>query len=632
MSQHNAHNNSRNCWNSARERERLKARFEIRERVAMGQLVNDTTTNGVDDPETQQQLIKTFLRHVSDGSIASFSLSVLSKQTSLLTRPVPSSLLSDYKITTLCTSRFGRNHATKVLAFCQSARATCTMMEYAALLGEYKIIGALLLGGIDPTVSGDFIGDESQTAIHKDVPVRLQRRFFDCFPLSLSTYIVKRVVDMRFQGWIMNGVDGGRSDDLCFGEPCHHRFSEEHFWLDLLDQMDKRVTEDVVCCPVCGEGAPATNENDGQKKGDDFISATPQERCQESRNEYLALPIDSRELKARTKGKSPKKRIVSATWNQAVAQSLGNSKDVRQDKFFSFVERGSIHYVRGCLERGIDVNGLVNDYGQTALYLSAWKGRTNLVELLLWYGADPTIAANGGSTALAVAKANGCLEIVAILEGLGAINQIVPLFDDSDHDTIPPRSRLDILIPSGADHPGAGACNIDAALREDQLAALAKLQSRLPLALSDKKLKKKLTPCSNRHYYSDAHGWIRPLLEATIVRAMACQSTVTVLPHMRFLHYTHAGSILAPHVDLCRVNDDGRRSTHTFILYLESCENGGETVLLQNLTSTTDPLAIITPTRGRLLLFPHNCPHMGAEVIDLPKLLLRGEVILSSTN
>jgi hypothetical protein len=31
------------------------------------------------------------------------------------------------------------------------------------------------------------------------------------------------------------------------------------------------------------------------------------------------------------------------------------------------------------------------------------------------------------------------------------------------------------------------------------------------------------------------------------------------------------------------------------------------------------------PVRGRLFIFPHECPHAGRPVVDVPKLLLRGE-------
>ena len=144
--------------------------------------------------------------------------------------------------------------------------------------------------------------------------------------------------------------------------------------------------------------------------------------------------------------------------------------------------------------------------------------------------------------------------------------------------------------------------------------------------------------------------------------------TVTqALPNMRFLNYSLAGSSSPPHVDLSRRTKDGRRSTHTFLLYLTDCDRGGETRLLrcvnpmilkENETKSTvevevalhsdidknvlhstidksvlhpeidkNLLACIEPRRGRLLIFPHNCPHEGAHTISLPKILLRGELI-----
>jgi len=143
---------------------------------------------------------------------------------------------------------------------------------------------------------------------------------------------------------------------------------------------------------------------------------------------------------------------------------------------------------------------------------------------------------------------------------------------------------------------------------------------------------------------------------------------------MRYLSYEHAGGGLPAHIDLSRSlpanhvfirgNDErfselqistNVSSTHTFILYLTDCEEGGETVFLRSMktsvletSSSKDtkqerqslhcspnvllgpPENIITsvrPKRGRLLLFPHNFIHAGCPVISVPKLLLRGEAI-----
>jgi hypothetical protein len=80
----------------------------------------------------------------------------------------------------------------------------------------------------------------------------------------------------------------------------------------------------------------------------------------------------------------------------------------------------------------------------------------------------------------------------------------------------------------------------------------------------------------------------------------------------------------------------GRRSTHTFLMYLTDCEQGGETILLKDLKRENRQdenevlaLAKVQPRRGRLLLFPHLCPHEGLPIRELyPKVLVRGEVSL----
>mmetsp|Transcript_109858 Transcript_109858/g.342421 ORF Transcript_109858/g.342421 Transcript_109858/m.342421 type:complete len:106 (+) Transcript_109858:223-540(+) len=99
------------------------------------------------------------------------------------------------------------------------------------------------------------------------------------------------------------------------------------------------------------------------------------------------------------------------------------------------------------------------------------------------------------------------------------------------------------------------------------------------------------------------------------------------MAQMRFLHYLEAGGGLPPHVDLARTDLMGRRSSHTFILYLTDCSEGGETVLLERMEDAEDAvLAVVRPRRGRLLLFPHKCPHLARPTVEVPKLLLRGEM------
>ena len=133
---------------------------------------------------------------------------------------------------------------------------------------------------------------------------------------------------------------------------------------------------------------------------------------------------------------------------------------------------------------------------------------------------------------------------------------------------------------------------------------------------------------------------------------------------MRFLNYDAAGGEMKPHVDLSKTYLDALgnvyESTHTFILHLRdsAMEDGGETVLLETLRGSTKDggtknkknktssdntnsnsnkkngtpkiLASIAPKRGRLLFFPHICPHAGLIVHNAgKKLFLRGELAIA---
>ena len=152
----------------------------------------------------------------------------------------------------------------------------------------------------------------------------------------------------------------------------------------------------------------------------------------------------------------------------------------------------------------------------------------------------------------------------------------------------------------------------------------------------------------------DSEGWIQEAFQRAFLaaqdkhRELVDLELEVTMPHMRFLHYADVGGGLPPHLDLVRTDEKGRRSTHTFILYLSDCSGGGgETVLLHrmedehgDLTHQACPskkrsrescqdnaeavLAAVEPRRGRLLLFPHLCPHLARPTVVVPKLLLRG--------
>jgi len=172
--------------------------------------------------------------------------------------------------------------------------------------------------------------------------------------------------------------------------------------------------------------------------------------------------------------------------------------------------------------------------------------------------------------------------------------------------------------------------------------------------------------CSNRSYYCDSLGFVQRAFLKAVRKAGLKITSFRTWPQMRFLHYEYIGGCLPPHVDLSRTDPgSGVSSSHTFILYLSDCIKGGETVLLKSLgsnklsnsialastataTSTTTTtttatstslfdsshtsydniLYSVSPKKGRLLLFPHLCPHEGKATEVVPKLLLRGEVLM----
>lgn len=493
------------------------------------------------------------------------------------------------------------------------------------------------------------LDDASWQQEMEEVGSKVLVRFFDCFPLPLSSYIVKEVIQMRLEAHKTQHKISQKCticqrtipmDCRLQFPPCKHWFCEPCFWSDLLSYIDSRESnESVIRCPCCGRDSCA---NDAavvptKQTSVDMRELTPSERRQESFWRYQLLPENRHALKSKPEKK--KKVSIANSWYASIVPSLGLSRDVRKDKFFNCIERNAIQYVRGCLVAGVDIEWR-NEYGQTALYICVWRGYREVATVLIEYGADMSIAANGGSSISTVAaKAKDCLDIVELLESQRPPQEL-PSYQDlplqkfaeamkQEHD---PDMILSTLIPTSSDHPGAGSFVIDKALSSSQVECLLDLCKSLPLATTKKK--KKSTLCSDRSYYCDAEGYVCHLLEQ-IIRRVHLGSTddaVIAFPYMRFLIYSQSGTALAPHVDLCRVDHGtGLRSTHTFIIYLTSNDNSGATSLLGDVSGEgrEEILARVIPARGRMLLYPHACPHEGNEVVDVPKIILRGEVMLS---
>lgn len=90
---------------------------------------------------------------------------------------------------------------------------------------------------------------------------------------------------------------------------------------------------------------------------------------------------------------------------------------------------------------------------------------------------------------------------------------------------------------------------------------------------------------------------------------------------MRFYRYD-VGQKFNWHADGCVRRSNGEQSFLTFMVYLNDNFTGGETVFRGGVR--------ITPTRGMALLFCHWQKHMGDEVRDGRKYVLRSDVMYSN--
>ncbi|CAJ1444612.1 unnamed protein product, partial [Effrenium voratum] len=334
---------------------------------------------------------------------------------------------------------------------------------------------------------------------------------------------------------------------------------------------------------------------------------------------FKALPTEP--VETDTKDAKSRPRFQAQHPRSAAAAKLGDTKQERTTELLKVGVSGDVVRLTALLEAGVDLDA-TNEYGQTALFLAACHNAGEAIALLAWAGADLDRTANGGCSPWACAVANAHQGAMHALEEAGA--KPTASWKLLDFDTRSP--KLQWLIPHHSDLAGAGSCLVEGSFPETCLRQLEDLFASLPKAERTKSCS------SDRSYFCDSEGAVQKAFQSAVDETLkdhGLRLEVT-MPHMRFLHYVEVGGGLPPHVDLARTDELGRRSTHTFILYLGNCVGGGETVLLNVMEDTEEAVvATVEPERGRFLLFPHMCPHL-ARPITAPKLLLRGELRLVS--
>lgn len=287
---------------------------------------------------------------------------------------------------------------------------------------------------------------------------------------------------------------------------------------------------------------------------------------------------------------------------------MGVSQKQRSNEVFKAIATKSVLRLLALFKVGINVNDR-NEYGQTPLAFAVWKRCEFICQLLIDFGARSDISDNAG-----------------IFPGQIRSAEI----ETMSHSTTISYTKISI-----ADEANVGFI-VDEVFRDDFMDQLLTLAESLPLAPQEK-------ACSNtRAYFCDVQNIIIDALRNACETALrhflgneVSSPTVRAFPQMRFLFYRTENGYLAPHVDLSRTSDESDdisvTSTHTFILYLTDCEQGGATLMLRSVKSAPVDDNILTrvqPRKGRLLVFPHHSPHSGEPVVSLPKILLRGEIFI----
>lgn len=322
--------------------------------------------------------IQGYFNSVSKGSASAFSLKVISAGYNLLSSPHDSAFMSNYKISTLCTSRFGKDVADAVLLYREKI-PYCSLIEYASLIGEYGVVSALLAGGINPSCfvrEEDGINNMRKNEVSK---LAMQKLVADLIPSSLAVYIIKSLFEMKM--WSVVRFNEGHTISreecplcytttseplLTFAASCNHKCCELCTWENILQNINHWTKGNVVRCPTCEGCLDDCALGDG-KIEDSGINLTPIQRREKSLCLFHSLPKDVEALKKLSK-KAKSKNITHSTWYSALVPSIGSSQDVRRDKFVRYVNCGAIHHCRACLQAGIDVN-LTNEYNQSTLFI-----------------------------------------------------------------------------------------------------------------------------------------------------------------------------------------------------------------------------------------------------------------------
>lgn len=324
--------------------------------------------------------------------------------------------------------------------------------------------------------------------------------------------------------------------------------------------------------------------------------------------------------------------------SEIATMNLGSTQEQRKVNLFQCVEEGNLARLVALFDAGIDID-VVNEYGQSVVFLCVLHKQFHVLPVLKVFGADFKKKSNCGTSfeeVLAAVAAKGSAGALQALRDSmqdisynvveATVENLVNKFVDLSHVKVTP------IVDFQSNHPGSGACLIDHAFKESFLTHIHSIRERLPLidAVNVER--------NARRFYYDALGRINETLSYVLKNARGTNITerqhVYFLPHMRILEYEKSGAWCPPHTDINRTDKNDMTSTHTFILYLEDVlDDGGGTAILESLPKPDSDeemeiKVLVTPKRGRLLFYPHATPHAGMPILEKKKILLRGEIYI----
>ena len=536
-----------------------------------------------------------------------------------------------------------------------------------------------------------------------------------------------------------------------------HVCCESCMWSHVISEFNlMNDNEPVLHCPLC--------QTIGDDNGTCGLSShiVPQQKVQPIDSHGKEFSLSLFQALPEVLPCRPKKlKFKALSKSELRSFSIGNTRSKRVQNWWRAASDGDYLRLQAIFRAGIDVDAQ-DENGETALLHAQCAGydlekqilaaaeekgevdaqkHLNLAKqcldnyrrassFLLQLGARNDLPTNAGITARSLMEQRGawklCPKPRLDRERLASGSDISKNCEHS--------IRVRQLIPLGSKHEGAGSWIIDGAFSEEFLTRLDSLWESIPLPdtslgnlgngevdddvikIPGNKMRSGLSldvaetrsfskTCAVRTFFRDREGWICEQIRTALKSIEGGPSFA--LPRMRFMHYGEAGGRMMPHVDLSKSDRVGMwrqmvSSTHTFLLHLRDCPQGGETALLDTLlkrgggileamdreqeacgtqtglvvpgtpkririasasstsessnspqaiasdntqkrtlptstrkqTAKDNPnvLASVSPKRGRLLLFPHVCPHAGLEVVDAPKLFLRGELYYGSNS